>query len=186
MTTTTQRFVYRQRSRESVEHVKRLHKWDRDWDKAMRLAYHGEPARLCALARAAPRLRKSEIDDLVDLIERGRKFLSRGAPTLDKRTELKQRILAIVRKREERLRAGGRLPYGARPRLIARAMGELSEELNELDHRSQTPSETTAPNLPPKSAKSLTAVEIPAAKHAQDTRTMSRLRRAHRSHGLRY
>jgi hypothetical protein len=137
MTTTTQRFVYRQRSAESVEQVLRLHKRDRVWDKAVRLAYHGEPARLCALARAAPRLHKSKIDDLVGLIERG-KFSSRDAPPLDKRTELKQRILAIVHKREERLRTrhGGRLRYGARPRLIARAMGELSEELNELDHRS--------------------------------------------------
>ena len=32
----------------------RLHKWDKQRDKARRLAHHGEPARLCALARAAP------------------------------------------------------------------------------------------------------------------------------------
>ena len=137
MTTNTRPFVYRQRSPDWVQQQRSRHEWDRQWDKARRLAHHGEPARLCALARAAPRLHKSAIDDLIDLIERG-EFSSRGAPPLDKRTELKQRFLAIVRKQEERLRAGGRLPYGARSRLIAKAMGDLSEELNELDHRSHS------------------------------------------------
>jgi hypothetical protein len=77
MTTTTQSFVYRQRSRESVEHVLRLHQPAWDWDQSIRLAYHGEPARLCALLRA------DGLDDLADLLEWVRPPRRRIPPSVD-------------------------------------------------------------------------------------------------------
>jgi hypothetical protein len=127
MTTTTQSFVYRQRSRESVEHVKRLHQRA----EAIRLAYHGETEKLCELLRAQGQ------GDLAKLIARG-EFSKRAAPP-DERTKVKQYVCALVRSDEKRVRARyGELPWGTRPKLIKKYMAALAAD-GELDYNNRDP-----------------------------------------------
>jgi hypothetical protein len=125
--TLRRRFVYRQRSRESVDRHLRRHQRA----GAIRLAYHGEPEKLCALLRADGQ------GDLAALIARG-EFTKRNAPA-DKRTEVKQYICALVRSDEKRVKARyGKLPWGTRSKLINKYMGLLAEA-GELDYNNRDP-----------------------------------------------
>jgi hypothetical protein len=85
---TTPPFVYRPRSRASVEHVRRLHQRA----EAIRRAYHGQTKTLCDLLRAAGQ------NDIADLIRDAKGFRKRGAPRPTKRSEIKQYILDLVRR----------------------------------------------------------------------------------------
>ena len=87
--TLRRRFVYRQRSRESVDRHLRRHQRA----GAIRLAYHGEPEKLCALLRADGQ------GDLAALIARG-EFTKRN-PGADKRTEVKTIHLCLGAQRRE-------------------------------------------------------------------------------------
>jgi hypothetical protein len=116
-------FVYRQRSRESVEHVQRLHHepaWD--WDQAMRLAYHGQPARLCALLRA------NGLDDLADLLEWLRPARRRIPPSVDAFD--RQGHVRRHEKRYGKRNSNGELLYGERQKSVdgmLRALIEMGE-----------------------------------------------------------
>jgi len=126
-----EKFVYTPRTREDIKRVLRGYEMPETIRRA-RLGDKKAKQRLCELILADRSLAAEYWEEIYCNLIAPAKYAKRGAPP-GPLEELKQVICARVRDREEwvRKRLGGRLPYGARPRIV-NEMLDYSDNIDEF------------------------------------------------------